>query len=501
MFMSSTLQPTLDINEDELAASLCRDSFFDFVKEFWDVIIPDDFVCNWHIPYLCNELQQVAERVFRGERKEYDLVINIPPGTTKSTICSVMFPAWVWTRMPHAKIIGASYSLIPVASDLSRKNRDIVASEKYKRFFSIDGVDGEGGSLDLREDQKTKHYFINSKQGMRYAVGVSGSVTGMHGHFLIVDDPIDPIGARSEAEIRSTNTWLFETLYNRKTNKMVTPVILIMQRLHVEDPTAAMLERLKGKVKYICLPAEWSADINPPELMEHYKQSNGLLDPIRLNREVLEGEKMTGQYYYAGQFMQSPIPESGGMFDTKKLNFASLNPNVRIVRKVRFWDKAATPDDGCYTVGVLMGEEKRDNGSHYWVMDVVRGQWRSDIREQIIRQTAEKDGLGVEIWIEQEPGSGGKESAENTIRNLAGFRVKAEKPTGDKVERADPFSAQVNGGNVTINLAGWNKDYVDEMKFFGPTCKYKDQIDASSGAFNKLFKRRKILGAAFSKRK
>ncbi len=124
--MQNTQKQSLEIDEYDLVASICRESFFDFVKEFWEEVIADTPVWNWHIPYLCGRLQRVAERVFEGKKREKNLVINIPPGTTKSTICSVMYPAWIWTRMPHARIIGASYSLLPVASDLSRKNRDII---------------------------------------------------------------------------------------------------------------------------------------------------------------------------------------------------------------------------------------------------------------------------------------------------------------------------------------------------------------------------------------
>jgi predicted phage terminase large subunit-like protein len=127
----------------------------------------------------------------------------------------------------------------------------------------------------------------------------------------------------------------------------------------------------------------------------------------------------------------------------------------------------------------------------FLVDDVKRGQWGSAERERIIRQTAEADGKKVFIVVEQEPGSGGKESAENTIRNLAGWMVQAERPTGDKTLRADPFSVQVNNGNVLLRTAVWNKSYMDEFELF-PNSSYKDQVDASSGAFNFLIKKKRV---------
>jgi predicted phage terminase large subunit-like protein len=89
------------------------------------------------------------------------------------------------------------------------------------------------------------------------------------------------------------------------------------------------------------------------------------------------------------------------------------------------------------------------------------------------------------VWVEQEPGSGGKESAENTIRNLAGWTVKADRVTGDKATRAEPLAAQCEAGNVKLVKGDWNSAFLDELTVF-PQGKYKDQTDAASGAFNKL---------------
>jgi predicted phage terminase large subunit-like protein len=91
----------------------------------------------------------------------------------------------------------------------------------------------------------------------------------------------------------------------------------------------------------------------------------------------------------------------------------------------------------------------------------------------------------VVVYHEQEPGSGGKESAEATIRNLAGFVSMADRPVGDKVYRADPYSVQVNNGNVYVLRAAWTDDFIEEHRFY-PFSTYKDQVDAASGAFGRL---------------
>ena len=121
----------MKVNTTDIISTLCRQSFYDFVLEFWETIVNEPFVDNWHIKYLCDELQIIAERVFLGIPKEYDLVINIPPGTTKSTLTSILFNAWCWTRMPNAAFIGSSYTH-DLAVQMSRKTRVVVKSNKYQ---------------------------------------------------------------------------------------------------------------------------------------------------------------------------------------------------------------------------------------------------------------------------------------------------------------------------------------------------------------------------------
>ena len=153
--------------------------------------------------------------------------------------------------------------------------------------------------------------------------------------------------------------------------------------------------------------------------------------------------------------------------------------------RVRHWDKGGIEGGGKYSCGVLMA--RADTGLFY-VEDVIRGQWSALQRENAIKTTAELDrakyGL-IPNWTEQEPGSGGKESAESTVRNLAGFSIYSERVTGDKATRAMPFSSQHEAGNVYLVRGDWNRAYIDELTMF-PNGAYSDQVDGSSGAFNKL---------------
>jgi predicted phage terminase large subunit-like protein len=461
-----------------------------FVREFWDTVPgAAPLKWNWHMGLLCDKMQANAERLFRDEPKEQDLLINISPGTSKSTICSILFHPWTWTRMPRARHIVASHT-DSLVLDLSNKARAVIEGEKYQACFP---------EIKLRKDQNTKTQYANTFGGDRISCTVGGKPpTGFHAHFIGIDDPIDPKKARSDVSLKEALSFMTDVIPSRKVDKVTAVTTLIMQRLHQNDPSGLWMRMIEDgtKIEHLCIPAELHHNINPPELRDMYV--DGLMDPVRLNREVLEGFKMQGQYSYSGQFLQDPVPLGGGMFRTDRIEVVEEIPRD-LKRVVRFWDKAGSHDDGAFTVGCKMGFRwQRDTSGkpyqEFFVLDIVRGQWESMTRERTIKQTALMDGKSVIVRVEQEPGSAGKESAENTIRNLAGFRVKAEKPTGEKHIRADPYSCQVNAGNVKMLKGAWNREYLEELRFF-PSSTYKDQVDASSGAFQALVQNKTRVGA------
>ena len=472
-------------------------SFFAFFRHFWAEMNNDTLQLNWHLEFLCDVLQDMAEKVARGKNPGYDyLIINIPPGTTKSTIVSRMFPVWAWTQWYWMRFITSSYSSA-LSLELAEDSRDLLKSESFKAMYPEIGV---------KQDRDTKSNFKLLKKewhrkglqprelkgGSRLSTSTGGSTTGFQGHILIVDDPLDPRRSSSGVELAKANRWLSETLSTRKIDKNITPTVLIMQRLHQSDCTGHLLETIDAEnVKLISLPGEldnYGDEVRPIELKEYYQK--GLLDPVRLNRKVLRKlYTQLGQYGYSGQIGQKPVPPGGGMFQVDKFQYADRTfGRPQLVKTVRYWDKAASSNSGAYTAGVKMA---RLNNGKAMVIDVKRGQWATHEREQMIRSTAEADGQGVDVYYEQEPGSGGKESAEATTRNLAGFVARPDPAKGDKVYRADPFSVQVNSGNVLLLRADWNHDFVEELRFF-PFSTFKDQVDASSGAYAKLFSGKQV---------
>lgn len=474
--MAKSDENALTIDGDlelELVRSICLESYADFVREFWSVICPEPLVWNWHMEVLCQEIQIAVERVIARQPKEYDLVINVPPGSSKSTIGTIMLTPWLWAKDPSMCTLNTSYSK-DLALDHAVKSRDIVRSERYQKCFPW---------VHLREDEFAKGRYSNTGHGMRYSAGVGGTLTGMHGHVLVVDDPLNPKEAASETELKACNDWMDGTLPTRCKDKAVTMTILIQQRLHEDDPSGRAIKAGKGW-RVICLPAELGENVQPKEYRQFYV--DGLLDPVRMPKEVLEEQlRKLGRLRYAGQYEQRPVPKEGLLFREAMSLFKdqplAINWN-KVVRAVRYWDKAGTSGGGCFTAGVLM--VLYDDGS-FAIGHVRRGQWGPFEREEVIKTQAKVDGTRVEVAVEQEGGSGGKFDAQFTIRNLAGYNVSAAPPQDSKEVRAMPFAAQIEGGNVRMVQGEWNTVYVDELMAF-PESKFKDQVDASSGAFNTL---------------
>ena len=468
-------------------------SLYEFLIVFWNEVAETNFKDNWHVSYLCDELEDLARRVARNEPKTHDLIINIPPGTTKTIICSIMFPAWCWASgWYYFRFITASYSAT-LALESAEKSRDLIKSDKFQKLYP---------DLVIKDDKDMKSNFRIAKRfgnrlkngGNRFSTSVGGTLTGFHGHILIVDDPLNPEQAASEKELENCNRWMEQTLPTRKVDKEVAATVLVMQRLHQSDPTGRAVDKKKSKLKHICLPGqieEYGEFLQPKDAIKYYK--DGLLDPTRLSRMVLQ-ELLAdlGQYGYAGQIGQNPAPPGGGMFKIDRFLIIDDIQDKEILKTIRYWDKAASDQTGAYTCGVKMSQLRN---KHFVIHDIVRGQWSAEVRERIIKSTAEMDGVRVRIYMEQEPGSGGKESVEASIRNLSGFACYADRPTGDKIRRADPYSVQVNIANISLMRADWNNEYKKELAVF-PFGTYKDQVDASSGAFNLLAAKKvaRVLG-------
>jgi predicted phage terminase large subunit-like protein len=441
-------------------------SLAEFTRQAWHSIEPGTpYLANWHIDAICEHLEAVTA----GQIKR--LLINMPPRYMKSLTCSVMWPVWEWTQKPETRYMFTTYSG-DLSKDHALSRRTILESEWFRERW--------GHKVRLISDNITS--VVNDRRGVFTATSFTGSATGKGANRLVVDDPHNPKKAESDVE-RVTTVRLFNTTFmNRLNNKFDDAILAVMQRLHEEDVSARCIEQ---GYTHLCLPAESEGRttiVFPMSGRTVVREDGDILWPEREGPEQLQEQKDQGSYYYAGQYQQRPAPAGGGMFTSFEV--VDAVPHNLIL--CRGWDKAGSEGKGDYSAGAWLGMTPA-SPPEFFILDITRGQWSAGNREKVMHDTATADGNETIIWIEQEGGSGGKDSADVSIRNLAGFQAykQVASGTGDKVARARPLAAQAEIGNVKLLRGPWNKDFIDEARIF-PNGKHDDQIDAASLAFNKL---------------
>lgn len=450
----------------EIERAYCKHSLANFIQRAWPHIDPQPYVHGWHMDAIAEHLEACA----KGEITR--LLINVPPGTSKSTSTSVFFPAWLWGPFgwPGARFIGASYEQTLATRD-NRKARLLISSEWYQKHWPTA----------LVGDQNEKTGFENDKQGFRQSCAVK-SMTGKRGDFVVWDDPLSPEKAYSEVERETANRVFAETLPTRLNDPRKSVIIIVMQRLHENDVSGYILARDLG-YEHLCLPMEYEAERKCRTSIgfEDPRTTEGeLLFPERFPREVVERDKaVMGSFATAGQFQQRPVPREGGMFKHHWFNTVNAAPSGTVW--VRGWDLAAsTKSDSPWTAGVKIG---RTPAGRFVIADAKRE--RVNTPRQLIRSTAEADGRVVFISYPQDPGQAGKDQARSIAQDLAGFKFKSSPESGDKATRAEPLAAQAEAGNVDILRGDWNAAFLDEICAF-PFGKFMDQVDAASRAFNEL---------------
>jgi predicted phage terminase large subunit-like protein len=415
------------------------------------------------------DLQEFYQDFAAGRRPR--LAIEAPPQHGKSW-AATDFMAWVAGKNADLKTIFASYS-----DDLGvRTNLDlqrIVQSPNFQLAF--DTQVGKPGWI-----CNTEQIEYVGRAGSFRNTTVRGAINGMELHLGVIDDPVK---GREEAHspLVREKTWNWFTDDFRPRFAEKSALLIIMTRWHVDDLLGRYIDRYEDiKVRKYAAIAEKDT--------QYRKAGEALFEELKPLKFLEEQRSLLSEASWQALYQQSPIIRSGGIFPIDKLRVLPSWDGKGIAKSVRYWDKAGTESvEAAFTAGVLM---HRMTDGRFIISDVVRGQWSALDRERILKQTAESDRKllrngAYEIGVEQEPGSGGKESAEHTIRNLAGFRVFADKVTGSKEARADPFAAQVQGGNVYLVAGQWNSAFLEELESF-PSGKRKDQVDAAAGAFIRL---------------
>lgn len=476
-----------------VSTELALTSLKHFSRQAWSLIEPStQFSWNWHL----DEMSSVCNDIKSGKLKR--VVFNIPPGCSKSILINVMFPSWLWTADPGLRFLTFSFSDVNTIRD-NRRARDIVTSPWFKQLNT---------DFSLSTDQAGKIRFDTTRKGYRIASSVGGMGIGEHPDYIIIDDPLKADDARSDVEIENNIEWFKRTI---PTRVMRDPaIILIMQRLHLNDLSAYLLST--GQFEHVCFPMHYLTQEeidaeNKKELennrdedtiylrtvdkRDHRTVSGELLWPEKWSEEKIKGaEVILGPFGSAAQLEQWPIPEGGGLFKWEWFEFVDSLPLNGKFESCRGWDTADTEavltkkgkvsSKGDWTVGVKLTVDRRTGV--FYVEHVIREKVSSLGVDRLIKTTAEMDGRKCKI---REGEGSGKATTNKRVIDLAGYDYDISPEKEDKVARAGPFRSQCNAGNVKIIKGPWNQAYLSVLTSF-PVGRYDDDVDGSSNSFNEL---------------
>jgi predicted phage terminase large subunit-like protein len=451
----------MSVHDRRLLDALLRQDFHKFLMKVFLTLNPGEaFLDNWHLHALCWHLDLVRLGHIRRLR------IEVPPRSLKSVSASVAFPAFLLGGDPTRKIITASYS-----ADLAAKHaadcRTVMQSPWYQQLFPHTRISAS-------KNQESN--YETTRRGYRYATSIGGTLTGRGGDILIIDDPLKPEDAMSEARREAANGWYSRTALSRLNNKAHNPIIVVQQRLHIDD-LAGYVDQIDDWV-VLRLPAiaeiDESIPIGPGQV--HRRQAYEVLHAEREPLHVLESlQRALGSVTFSAQYQQRPVPADGEIVKWGWFPRYLKPPPPGEMTIYQSWDTASKPDEHhdfsvCTTWGAI--------GDRLYLLDVDRA--RRDfpsLKRQIIDLARHWKPRSIVI---EDKGSGTSliqqlRSEHNGIAYPTAFV-----PKDDKITRLHAASARIEAGHVWLpERAAWLGDLQAELTAF-PQGRNDDQVDSIS---------------------
>lgn len=492
--MVTALQQTtnlLDIEEIQREdARRCKASFAYFLRQAWRIIEPaKDFVEGYHVDACTRHLQALAE----GEI--HRLCVNMPPGTGKSTMFSVAYPAWIWTRNPYEKFLCASYAM-----DLSVRDRHncrmLIESEWYQNLF--------GDVFQMLPDQNQKSFYENTARGFMQATATFASGTGKRCTSSIIDDSNNAMAG--EAEVAATRDWFSKTWIPRLNDRETGKMILACQRLYSEDLTAMVLEL--GGWEHCCLPMEYEPSrksFTSIGWCDPRTDEGQLLCPELVNEKgVAELKHSQGSFHYSAQQQQAPVPATGGTFQQSWARYFEIQGDYYVLH-TKYGRTKSVPIRACQVQAVCdLAVSEREQADFFviqtWattpsgeilLLHQLRGHFTNPDQQKKAVEIYERfrwmifwtEDVAYQLSYVQQLKSYEKEEevAPGLYRKrIVNIPVRPWHPFRDKVARAGVAAVKMEAGDMYFLL---NAQYLTELEpevFKFPKSKKKDIVDCLS---------------------
>lgn len=455
--MNSDLNKYRDVLRKDLRAFIYR--------SFCQLNPTTKYLDNWHIAEMASSLEGSR----RGSTRR--LIINLPPRNLKSHAVSVAFPAWILGHNPSAQIICASYAQ-ELATKLAIDCRSVMTSRWYQRLFPTR----------LSSERQAVADFRTTQRGFRMATSVGGTLTGRGADFIIIDDPLKPDEAPSDAERKKVNEWFDHTLYSRLNDKRSGCIIVVMQRLHEDDLVGHVL----GKEPWTLLRFPAIAEEDESHVFDTpygerriVRRIGEALHPDREPLEVLTRiRESIGDYSFAGQYQQAPAPLGGGLVKQEWFKiYAERDKPSSFEMILQSWDCACKVSElNDYSVCTTWGLKDK----HLYLQHVYRMRLAYPDLKRVVREQANAFNASAILTEDKSAGT-------QLIQELVGEGVHAIKryvPTMDKTIRMHSVSSTIENGFVHLpEKASWLGEYLHELASF-PKAKFDDQEDSTSQALD-----------------
>lgn len=440
--------------------ALVREDFCAFLQRVFQTVSPGDtFRSSWHHQAIAWQL----ERIEFGRNRR--LVINVPPRSLKTIIASIAWPAWLLGQDPTRKIVCISYSA-DLALKFARDCRRVMQTDWYHRAFPA-----------CRLSRRTaEHDFETTRGGGRFSTSVDGTLTGLGGHIVIIDDPMKVSDAQSEAARRKVIDFYTQTAISRLNDPNSGAMLLVMQRLHEDDLAGRLFD--EERWYHLCLPAR--ADerrriaIGPKTY--HIMRRGDLLEPVRSGHDhLIRQERIMGSPAFSAQYLQKPVPAIGQLILREWLRFQDTMPDRSAGGMlVQSWDtanKAGVFSDYSVCVTALVQRNR------VYVLDVYRERLDfPQLRAAVIRLA---NHWRADVLLIEDRASG--EQLLQTLRHDAPRGVPSpirRAATTDKESRVAGQSHRIEAGDLILPKdAPWLASFMHEVLAF-PMGRYDDQVDA-----------------------
>ncbi len=483
MYDAGSLTTATTSERAHLALAL-ETSHVDFCRFFFKRTFSERFQVGPHHELIA---RHVVDPLLRMELDPPRVIINIPPGYTKTMEVVIMFVARALGLFPSARFIHTSFSDTLVA-DNSTNIRDIILGREYQALWP----------MAVRNDVGKKGLWRTTAGGGMLAAPAKGTITGFRAGrlnkdeftgALIIDDPLKPDDAFSKAERQRVNMRFNNTMRSRLAHEGV-PIIVVMQRLHQDDLSGFLLKGGSGDYwHHLNLPVMIdNAAAYPAEYTHGIPIDHGLPDgplwDVKHDRRQIEILK-ADEFVFAAQYMQNPMALGGAIFRREHLQFHTSTPNL-LYRTI--YADTAQKDDEQHDYSVFQcwgfGADRKA-----YLLDQMRGKWKApELKANAeafwAKHLADKaNGRGTLRAMKIED----KVSGTYLLQSLKGIPVIGiERDTRDKVMRAMDVAPSFAAGLVSVPKdAPWLPDYISELLSF-PGGDHDDQVDPTVDAIKDM---------------